>query len=273
MSAARRGTGGRTRGRASVAALAALVVCVAGGCGGGDDEADGAGAPPTAASSPDLTDADLWLSFEDKDLTYDGGTTYPDALGGPFAALVVTANAGTVEAVAGVGGRGDAVEFPAACEASTGCPRAMLEVPPDPALDPGTRDFEYGAAVWLAPDQTAKGSNIVQRGRFDTGGGQWKLQVDGLDGRPSCVVRSGEDPVTVRSTVSVADSQWHRVVCRRDASGIEIDVDGTVVRQAGATGSVDSEWPIRVGSPGVGDLDDQFHGRIDDVFVRIAAAG
>jgi Concanavalin A-like lectin/glucanases superfamily len=245
--------------------VAVLVVLVAPGC------AEDAPAGPTqeAPAAPDLSDASLWLSFEEQGLTYEGGTEFPDALGGPFSGLVVTANGGTVEAVAGVDGRGDALAFPAKCDDTTGCPRAMVEVAADPALDPGTDDFEFGAAVWLAPDQTTEGSNLVQRGRFDTDGGLWKLQVDSLEGRPSCVVRAaGGEPVVVRSSVSVADSAWHRVSCRRDATGIEIDVDGTVDREEGATGSVVSDWPLRVGSPGVGDEDDQFHGRIDDVFLR-----
>jgi hypothetical protein len=32
---------------------------------------------------------------------------------------------------------------------------------------------------------------------------------------------------------------------------------------------VTSQWPVRVGAPGVGEGDDQFHGRIDDVFLLI----
>ena len=249
-------------------AVVALLLCTTSSCGADDGEVTDPA--PTTAATPDLSDAALWLSFEEQGLTYGGETEFPDALGGPFAALVVTANDGTVEVVAGVDGRGDAVAFPEKCDEDAGCPRAMLEVEPDPALDPGSSDFEFGAAVWVAPDQTTSGSNIVQRGRFGTEGGLWKLQVDSLDGRPSCVVRSGDDQLIVRSTVSVADSTWHRVVCRRDATGVTIEVDGVVDRIDGETGSVDSEWPIRIGSPGLGDQDDQFHGRIDDVFLRIA---
>ena len=267
MPSAGRGTGRRIRGRASAAAVAVLLVGVVSSCGGDGDEG---GPAPTTTAATDLSDAALLLSFEDQGLTYQGDTEFPDALGRPFAGLVVTANDGTVEVVAGVDGRGDALAFPEKCDADAGCPRAMLEIPPDAALDPGSEDFEFGAAVWVAPDQTTTGSNIVQRGRFDTEGGLWKLQVDSLEGRPSCVVRSGDAQVLVRSTVSVADSAWHRVVCRRDATGVEIEVDGVVDRESGETGSVDSEWPLRIGSPGVGNEDDQFHGRIDDVFLRIA---
>jgi len=84
-------------------------------------------------------------------------------------------------------------------------------------------DFEFGATVWLAADQTTHGSNIVQTGRFGTEGGQWKLQVDTVGGQPSCVIRgvaSGATPVVIRSEVSISDSSWHHVVCRREANTV-----------------------------------------------------
>ncbi len=238
------------------------------------DAKDGVEQEPTpqaeeSTSGPDLSDADLWLSFEDSSTSSEGVTEFPDALGGVFAGRVVAANDGEVEVVPGADEAGDAVAFPELCKARKGCPRAMLEVESDLALNPGVSDFEYGASVWLAPDQVTTGSNIMQKGRFATEGGLWKLQVDSEEGLPSCVFRSGEDLVKVRSTVSIADSEWHRVKCRRDATGVTISVDDVTDRVDGPAESVDNDWPIRIGSPGVGDLDDQFHGRVDDVFLRI----
>ena len=64
-----------------------------------------------------------------------------------------------------------------------------------------------------------------------------------------------------------------RLAPRRGAGGtqegLSIRVDDTVDRVDGRTGSVSNQWPVRIGSPGVGDDDDQFHGRVDDVFLRI----
>jgi len=180
--------------RAGVVGL--LVVVAAGGCasGAGQDE-EGSDLTPASPSGPDFSDAALWLSFEDTAVEYDGKTAYPDALGGPSAGRVVTFNGGAVESVPGPTDRGDAVAFPAKCTAPSGCQRAMVEILSRPALNPGERNFEYGASVWLASDQTTTGSNIVQKGRFGSEGGLWKLQVDSDAGEPSCVVRSGESMV------------------------------------------------------------------------------
>ncbi|MCY7396865.1 MAG: hypothetical protein LH468_12090 [Nocardioides sp.] len=257
-------------GSAAILVLVLVVVVVAAGCG--SDAGQGARlseSTPTARTGPDLTDADLWLSFEDDRVAYDGSTAFPDALGGEFVGRVVTANDGKVDRVPGVDGTGAAVAFPARCDAKSGCPRAMVEVAADPELDPGEEDFEYGASVLLAPDQTTKGSNIVQQGRFGAEGGQWKLQVDGDEGEPSCVVRSGATVLVVSSEVAIADAGWHHLTCRRDGEGLGISVDGAAEQAQGRTGSVSSALPVRVGSPGVGNRDDQFHGSIDDVFLRI----
>lgn len=259
----------RSRWRDAAASIAVLVALAgaAGGCAGrGSTQHDQEGA---AEPAPDPSEADLWLSFEEHTVDPDGASAYADALGRPYAGRVVTARQGSVQRAPGADGSGGSVAFPGECTAPDGCPRAMVEVASVPALDPGADDFEYGATVWLEPDQTTTGSNILQQGRFATDGGQWKLQVDTEAGEPSCVVRSGADAVVVRSRVSIADAAWHHVWCRRDGSGVSIWVDGVEDRAEGRTGSVSNAWPIRIGSPGVGEHDDQFHGRIDDAFLLI----
>jgi hypothetical protein len=246
----------------SVGAVVIAAVLALGAC----ETQEPAG--PSTSPGPDFSSAELWLSFDDA-ATDDGTTVYPDAQGGPHTGRVVVANGGEVAEVPGPQGRGSAVGFPSRCDEPTGCPRAMVEVAPDDALNPGDAAFGFGASVRLAPEQTTAGSNIVQKGRFATQGGQWKLQVDGEDGRPSCLVRGEDGMLLARSSVTVADDAWHRVECRRDDGGISISVDGTVDREDGSTGTLANEEPVRVGSPGVHDDDDQFSGQVDDVFLDV----
>jgi hypothetical protein len=221
----------------------------------------------------DFSDATLWLSFEEDSRDFDGKKVFPDALDGPFDGRVEAAHDGKVRVVPGADGSARAVSFPETCdvdEAAT-CPRALIEVADDPALDPGDDDFQYGASVWLAPDQTTTGSNIVQKGRFAASDSLWKLQVDNDAGHPSCVVRSDGDLVRVRSPITIADGAWHQVWCTKVGDAITIEVDGKGRTTHGELGPVTSDWPVRIGAPGLGEHDDQFHGRIDDVFLRIGA--
>ena len=252
------------------AALLTTAACGGQASVGGPDSPLSAPRQPSASPGPDLGDAILWLSFDEESLDFDGRKTFPDALEGAFDGRVLIANGGKVEMVPGAPGRGSAAAFPGKCAARHGCPRAMVEVAADPALDPGDADFEYGASVWLAANETTTGSNIVQKGRFATSDSLWKLQVDSSAGHPSCVVRSGAELVRVGSEVSIADGDWHRIVCRKDDNALSIEVDGIARSSPGRIGSVTSRWPVRVGAPGVGDEDDQFHGLVDDVYLRIS---
>jgi hypothetical protein len=242
------------------------------GPGGGPGEGESRSASPTQTSGDqDLSDAVFWLSFEDVTRDFDGHKLFPDALDGPFDGRVEAVNDGKVVVVPGAGGSARAVAFPEKCADDVPCPRALVEIADDPALDPGDSDFQYGATVWLAPDQTTTGSNIVQKGRFAASDSLWKLQVDNDAGHPSCVVRSGDDLVRVRSGVSIADGSWHQISCTRAGDELTIEVDGKARTAQGKIGPVTSEWPVRIGAPGLGEHDDQFHGRIDDVYLKVGS--
>ena len=77
--------------------------------------------------------------------------------------------------------------------------------------------------------------------------------------------------MVVKADVGVADSTWHTVVCRRTDAGVEIFVDG-VLRGGEAMAPVELNSPatVTVGAKDVkSDDNDQFQGRLDDVFMRL----
>jgi hypothetical protein len=189
---------------------------------------------------------------------------------------VLTVNRGAIQRVPDESG-GVALRFPAPCRGPGGnCPRAIVDVPHSPGLNPGDRSFSFGAMVLLQPDETADGSNVMQKGRFRTPGVQWKLQIDGIAGRPSCVFRGGPGrrgpSVTVTSPVSVATGSWHRVRCVMTADRAAVAVDGlTTSAPAASVRALSNTAPVRLGGPALGVGADQYHGRLDDVFLRIPA--
>lgn len=257
--------------RGTLVLLVPTVLLALAGCGDGDGPGPTPTPTPTPDDGPDYSGAALWLPFDEVTTAEDGTEELPAGSGAPYAGRVVQANGGEVQQVEGPEGRGSALQFPAVCDAPSGCPMALVEVAPAAAFEPGAAAFSWGASVRLPPSATTGGSNVVQQGRFGSEGGQWKLQVDGEEGMPSCRVRGDAGDLVVTSSVSVADDAWHRVVCHRDDEGVSIAVDGEVVRETGATGVIASAEPIRVGSPGVNDGDDQFSGSIDDVFLELGA--
>jgi hypothetical protein len=167
---------------------------------------------------------------------------------------------------------GQAVRFPPRCRVYGGraCPRVVLESRDVP--NPGTSPVRYGAAVLMEADDTDAGENVLQKG-FSHGHGQFKLQVDGVAGQPSCVlVGTGSSRIyVVTARASVADGWWHAIECVRTGPDFSIAVDGTIsgrIRVPAALSIVNSD-PLRIGGKGLSPNNDQFHGAIDDVFVVI----
>jgi hypothetical protein len=144
-----------------------------------------------------------------------------------------------------------------------------VEVRDDDRLDPGDDDFVFGARVLMESSNATEGSNVLQKGRFSTTGGQWKLQVDGTEAKPSCILQSdgtaGRQFAEVVADVSMADGEWHDIECQRVADALTITVDGTANTVPSAVGSIANDEPVRIGAAGVSQGDDQFRGALDDV--------
>ncbi|AGL14196.1 hypothetical protein L083_0686 [Actinoplanes sp. N902-109] len=204
--------------------------------------------------------------------TFDGGRagSIRDDSGNGHTLTLVSGNGGTVSAVPHRSGQ--AIRFPAKCTTTaSACPHAALRSATSPQLNPGTRALAYGASVLLAHSQTTKGQNILQKG-YSTSSSQWKLQIDGTAGFPSCVLVGANPGIKiVRSTVSVADGHWHTVECRRRSTSFTVLVDGVVrgTREVSAKLSIANQRPLSIGGKGAYADNDQFQGILDDVWVRV----
>ena len=102
------------RGLVAMTLLAAVVT--AGCSSAGARRGDRLPAPPSASpSGPDLSDADLWLSFDDESVDYDGAAGVPGRAGRPVRRPGRHRQRRWVERTAGPADRGRAVAFPAQC--------------------------------------------------------------------------------------------------------------------------------------------------------------
>jgi hypothetical protein len=168
-------------------------------------------------------------------------------------------------------GAGTAVRFPAPCD-SDRCPRLALRSPSTAALNPGSRPLRYGASVLLDPGDTSDGQNVLQKG-YSAEGSQYKLQIDGRAGRPSCAL-VGVTERTIHLAVAgptVADGTWHAVECRRDGATLTVLIDGTAhgSTRIPAGLSIDIDQPLSIGAKGAYDDNDQYRGLLDDAWIAI----
>jgi len=217
----------------------------------------------TGSSAPASTAPSFVVRFD-----FDGANPLADITGHGHGLSPVSRHGGAYTAVRH--NRGGALEFPPPCHEEP-CPRIALRAPTTDDLNPGNRPIRYGASVRLAADQTTKGENVLQKG-YSAEGSQYKLQIDGKAGDPSCVLVGERKRIHLaKSDVSVADGRWHTLQCRRDGPRLVILVDG--VRRGKATVpaglSIRNQIPLSVGGKGSFTDNDQFQGTLDDVWLQI----
>lgn len=195
--------------------------------------------------------------------------TFDDGSGNGHLLKSMSANGGAVKTVPHGGGQG--VAFPPKCTGSN-CPRVVLQASDVPDLNPGAQNLRYGANVLLSPAETSSGENILQKG-YATAGGQYKLQVDGASGKPSCVMsdKTATALHVAKSPLSISDGNWHTLECRRAGTTLTILVDDRVEGSATLPAALEvvTAQPLSLGGKGTGLNNDQFHGSLDDVWIAI----
>ncbi|MBU2671018.1 hypothetical protein KOI35_46730 [Actinoplanes bogorensis] len=170
---------------------------------------------------------------------------------------------------------GKYVSFPAACASTaTTCPRALFEAASAANLNPGTRLFRWSARMQVTKTQIAGSANVMQKGVAGTGS-QWKMQIGKTNGKAQCVLLGAGSSTAyiARSSASVADGQWHKVLCQRSGTTLSVWVDNV---QGGSvtipsTLSVSNTLPLRVGGPNLNikSKGEMYNGRLDDVYAEL----
>jgi hypothetical protein len=220
-------------------------------------------APARASDPPVVTEMTAHYGFNGR------SSSIVDESGNGHTLRVISYQGGRVRAVAH--GPGTALAFPGKCTQQV-CPHVALQSGDSADLNPGIRDIAFGADVLLAPGQTSTGQNVVQKG-YSTTSSQYKLQIDGTAGHPSCVLVDVHRPVIrmVRSAVTIADGIWHRVRCQRTGTRLEVYVDGMLRGRTTVPAdlNVANDLPLSIGAKGAYRDNDQFNGTLDNVWVRI----
>jgi hypothetical protein len=186
---------------------------------------------------------------------------------------VLSANGGALRTVKH--GGGSAIGFPPRCAdpGGTACVRVILQTSGNvDALNPGRQRVRFGADIRMSGAQTSDGENVVQKG-YATGGSEYKLQVDGEAGRPSCAVvgTASARIFLARSSVSIADGGWHTVSCDLHGGVLSVTVDGTVRGTVAVPKSttISNDDGLRIGGKGKSANNDQFSGELDNVWVTV----
>jgi hypothetical protein len=257
------------------AAVGSILLSLALGACGSQDSGTPIGS--TASTGHRTPTKALLFDFEQPVSTLSAGARIPSGVpNGPRGEVAMAGkDVQPLRMVKGPDHQGHALAFPAPCPVAQQktCRKAIVEVYPDTSLAPGRDDFAWGASVQLKQADTAKGSNIIQKGFSLGGGSQWKLQVDGAQGHPSCVLVGLNDKEIheVLADVSVADNAWHDVRCSRTRDSLVITVDDAAKKSVLIPKdlTIAPPGPVRIGGKDLKPDNDQFFGSVDNLYVEV----
>ena len=272
-------------------ALGGSLALILAACGSTAEEPREGSTPdrPTATASTEDRSAspvpELLLDFDSLPADTETVSTVRNEGSASVIVMAATSGSAAVRAVDDPEG-GRAVRFPAFREVAKAprTPSVAVLVATDElaALDPGDRDFSFGASFALdrrsSGSAVDNGNNLLQRGGFE--GGQIKVQVDRRV--PSCRVAGDRGDVFVEADGPVTPGRWYTVTCERDASQVNLSVTprgrgetSRTWRASGPIGSISLGLaPITIGGKTgpAGEAvssADQFNGAVDDVFVQM----
>jgi hypothetical protein len=118
----------------------------------------------------------------------------------------------------------------------------LVTIPDSPSVRPGDLDY----TITIRYRTTHNFGNLIQKGQSATKGGQFKIQLP--KGRPSCYFKGSVGRVGIGWTTSIADGQWHTLVCSRTSDRVTLSVDGAAPRvKRGVSGALDNTSPVSIG--------------------------
>ena len=203
---------------------------------------------------------------------------------------VMSINGGEVIGAPGVTGNGSAGQFPSH-SIGPDSPRAVIKIS-NPVnlglLNPGARDFWFGADINLdaenaTSDSNDDGNNVIQRGLFNETS-QFKIEVDNL--RPACRIKGSLDDVRLQGE-AITPGDTYRIRCERIGTDVRLLVwpvnnNGSLaapvtdIARTVEVGPLSFERGIPMAIGGklnnngtVNPSTDQFNGTIDNAILRI----
>lgn len=110
-------------------------------------------------------------------------------------------------------------------------PSGMVRVPHDPMLNPGDQPVTISAHLRVAADLPVGDYNVLEKGTATASGGAYKLEIHATRrdspkfGFPDCAFNGAVGQNRVYGPKSIADGQWHTVVCHLTATQAYVTID------------------------------------------------
>lgn len=158
---------------------------------------------------------------------------------------------------------------------SFGGGRALVDVPDDSSLDPGSASI----TITLYANFTVEPPtdyDLIRKGLSTTNGGDYKMEIVMAKGSPRvlCLFRGSSGKVSKRSsakTPPLSDGRWHKLQCSKTDGAVEVLIDGrSYGKNTGSAGSIANNDDLLIGAKTTSG-GDQYQGLMDEVEIDIGA--
>ncbi|MEA2254708.1 MAG: hypothetical protein QOG35_753 [Solirubrobacteraceae bacterium] len=209
-----------------------------------------------------------------------GSTTAMSAATAVVSAIPPTAGAvalwhmdettGTVmhDSIGGHDGSLDAVQLgvPGFLNTAYGFSTSTVTVPDAPALNPGSSTITLTIHLQTTQAPAMPDWDLFRKGVFNSVGGEYKMEYQ-PSGQASCgFIGASGTTVELIAGPALNDGAWHTVQCVKNATGIQVVVDGQVFSKAGTVGSISNSAPVIIGSHPSAEF---FHGSLDEASISV----
>jgi concanavalin A-like lectin/glucanase superfamily protein len=146
-----------------------------------------------------------------------------------------------------------------------GFSHGTFTVPSAGALNPGGATLRVTIHVNATATPATPDWDLIRKGLATTAGGEYKVEYQ-PSGQASCgfVGSSGSNELIAGPALN--DGLWHTVTCVRNASGIQLVVDGATFSKAGAVGSISNTADVTIGTRGGSEF---FQGSLDEASISV----
>jgi concanavalin A-like lectin/glucanase superfamily protein len=143
--------------------------------------------------------------------------------------------------------------------------RGTVTVPSAAALNPGSATLRITIHLNTTARPATPDWDLIRKGLFTDAGGEYKVEYQ-PSGQASCGFVGSAGSNELIAGPALDDGAWHTVTCVRNASGIQVIVDGTTFSKAGAVGAISNTADLLIGTRGGSEF---FQGSLDEASVRV----
>lgn len=151
---------------------------------------------------------------------------------------------------------------------------SYVDVPSDPALNPGTAPIQFTMHVryTVTPPKTSTTDyDILRKGTASDSAQFYKAEIR-PDNRAVCRFvgsKTTKSGLLIHTGPTLNDGRWHTIVCAKTNTSISLAVDGKTFTKTGAVGSISNTGPLTLGAKPGKSFSDFYNGDLDEVSVSI----